>query len=74
LVSERFLIGERVRHYNIGCGVREDNVPDMLRALKILAEYPVPTENFAAYRADFSEEKMSDTLGDFISRCLKNPS
>jgi len=71
LVSERFLMGERVMRFGIGRTVPEDNVSRMVAALEDFVSNLVPSENFAAYRKEFNEEKMGDALENFINRCLE---
>jgi hypothetical protein len=70
LVSDEFLMGYRVRLYGIGLAVPQDNVRAMLAALEQLAVDPVPPENFAAYRADFSEQAASDSLENYFNHVL----
>ena len=68
LVGEKYLIGDRVRRYGIGLTVPEDDTSAMLNALEQLAANPVPRENFAAYRIDYSEEMMKKSLEEFLVR------
>lgn len=70
LVSDGFLMGDRVRRYGIGVVVNQDDVQDMLGGLERLAKNPVASNHFAVYRAEFSEQKVSDSLGKFLSQAL----
>lgn len=70
LVSDRYLMGARVREYGIGLAVDEDNSGAMHAALSALAETPVPAENFARYRADFSIEALGAHLDHLLDRCV----
>ncbi len=70
LVSDGFLMADRVRRYGIGAVVPQDNVQAMLEALEQLAEKPLPPENFAKYRADFNEQVAGDCLEKFLNRVL----
>lgn len=70
LVSDGFLMGDRVRHYGIGMIVDQDDVQDMLGALERLAKNPVTPEHFAMYRAEFGEQTAGDSLGKFLTQAL----
>jgi hypothetical protein len=70
LVSDEYLMGEMVRRYGIGLAVPQDDVQAMLWALERLAKDLVPTQNFAAYRAAFSEQTAGDSLERFIQHLL----
>lgn len=70
LVSDGFLMGDRVRHYGIGMVVDQDDVQDMQGALERLAKNPVAPEHFAMYRAEFSEQTAGDSLGKFLTQAL----
>jgi len=67
LVSDRFLIGERVRYFGIGLAVPEDDAHAMLGALERLVSEPVQWEKFSVYRAHFSEQATSDSLDNFLN-------
>jgi glycosyltransferase involved in cell wall biosynthesis len=68
LVSQGFLMGERVSHYEIGLAVPQDDAKAMLRAIERLVAVQVPPKRFAAYRAAFSEHNAGDSLEDFLKR------
>lgn len=70
LVSDGFLVAERVRRYGIGIVVPQDDVQAMLGALERLAAEPVPPENFAKYRRDFNEQVAGDCLENFLNHVL----
>jgi hypothetical protein len=72
LVSDRYLMGERVRQYNLGAAVPEDNAMAILAALERLVRTPPSPENFAAYRAAHSEEAMGQALEKFLGACLQD--
>ncbi len=67
LVADNYLMGSRVNAYGIGRAVPEDDVRQMLAAATDLVNHPVPAENFAAYRADFSISKMNQALIEFVA-------
>ncbi len=62
LVSDQYLMGERVRQYGIGLAVKEDDASAMLTGMETIAAYPVPLENFDHYCQDFSSEKINHQL------------
>ena len=70
LVSDGFLMGDRIRRYGIGIVVDQDDVGDMLSALERLAKNPITPEHFAVYRDDYSEQTAGDSLEDFLSQVL----
>jgi hypothetical protein len=72
LASDRYLMGERVRHYGLGAVVPEDCPEAILEALECLIQTPPPQENFAAYNAIHNEEAMGQALERFFTACLKN--
>jgi hypothetical protein len=69
LVSNRYLLGERVASYGIGRGVDEDSADSILHGLSSLAADPVPTEAFARYCADFSLPALAGQLENFLQNC-----
>jgi len=71
LVSDRHLMGERVRRYGIGLAVPEDDPAAALSALEDLRTNPVSEEAFASYRNDFCEQAMGDALDNFLRHCLE---
>lgn len=66
LVADNYLLGRRVGKYGIGRAVPEHDSRQMLAAAIDLLNNPVPAENFANYRADFSVDKMRETLIAFL--------
>lgn len=69
LVSNRYLLGERVAGYGIGRGVDEDSAESMLHGLSSLAADPVPAEAFARYCSDFSLLALAGQLENFLQNC-----
>lgn len=70
LVSEGYLMGDRVCRYGIGLAVPQDDVQAMLCALERLVKDRVPSENFSAYRETCSEEAAGDSVEQFVRRLL----
>lgn len=68
LVSDGYLIAERVRRYGIGRTVPEDDARAMLDALEQIALNPVPKEAFSNYRADFSVGNAAQALVLFLEK------
>ena len=66
LVADNYLMGRRVIKYGIGRAVPEHDSRQMLAAATDLVNNPVPSENFAAYRSDFSIDNMRETLMAFL--------
>lgn len=71
LVSDRYLLGERVARYCIGRGVDEDDASAMLAGLEHILATPVPEAHFARYCSDFSLTKFAVRLEAFLHDCLK---
>lgn len=70
LVSNRYLLGQRVAHYGIGRAVDENDASNMLEGLYDLVRNPVPTDNFAEFRAAFSVEGFAGRLDRFLCKCI----
>ena len=66
LVADNYLMGRRVIKYGIGRAVSENDSRQMLAAATDLVNNPVPAENFAAYRSDFSIDNMRESLMAFL--------
>jgi hypothetical protein len=75
LVSDAHLMGERVRRYKIGIGVKEDEVASIVAGLNRIEAIPISRQNFEAYRQDFNIQNASQRLSSFIRAGLTdNPS
>lgn len=72
LVSDRFLMGERTRHYDLGACVPEGDPEAALTALERLRVHPIPTAHFDHYLADFNPTALGDALINFFDTCLKS--
>lgn len=70
LVSDGYLMGDRVRRYGIGLAVPQDDVQAMVRALESLTKGLIPPRNFAACRAAFDEQVAGDSLERFIENVV----
>lgn len=70
LVSDGYLMGDRVRRYGIGLSVHQDDVQGMVDALERLVNEPVSSQNFSTYREAFNDRTASDRLETFINHLL----
>lgn len=70
LVSEAYLMGERVKRYKIGCAVKEDDVESVRQGLAGLETTPDFGAHFDAYRRDFNLESAAQRLSRFIQAGL----
>lgn len=70
LVSDRYLMGRRVRQYGIGYAVPEDDACAAWDALTTTILNQVPEENFRRYCSDFNEEKFAQRIDQFLRLCL----
>lgn len=70
LVSDRYLLGQRVARYGIGRAVDENDASKILDGMRELVRDPVPADNFAKFLAVFSVEGFSDRLDQFLCKCL----
>ena len=66
LVSDKFLMGERVRNYGIGLAVNENDSVDILKGMEQLIQAPVHSERFQSYRNDFSVEKLWSNIASLF--------
>ncbi|WP_377295838.1 glycosyltransferase [Rhizobium sp. SGZ-381] len=71
LVSDRYLLGQRVRQYGIGCAVDEDDAASILSGLVTAISHPPSEEGFSRYRADFSAKELVHRLENFLQKCSK---
>ena len=70
IVSDKYLMGEAVKHYGLGASIPEDDAAAILAALERVVETPQPQENFAAYRSNHNEEAMGQALEKFLDDCI----
>lgn len=71
LVSNRYLLGQRVTQYGIGRAVDEDNASAMISALAEVEATPVPEACFTRYCSDFSLTKLAMRLEGFLYDCME---
>lgn len=70
LVSDRYLIGERVRKYGIGITVDEKNAKSILAGMEAIAAQPVSEEKFDLYCQHFSSGALITSLQHMLISCL----
>lgn len=71
MVSNRYLLGERVTRYGIGRAVEEDDATSMLEALEEIGRGGQFEEGFARYRSDFSEDALAERLEALLLDCIE---
>jgi len=71
LVAEGHLMGQRVAQYGLGAVVPQDDVAMMMSALQTLVQ-PLASlsDNFQAYRNDFSLSALGQRLIGFLQACI----
>lgn len=71
VVSDRFLMGRRVRQYGIGLAVPEDNPGVLMTALTSLVSSPVPDEKFTRFYEVFGTTAVAERLDGYVRRCIE---
>jgi hypothetical protein len=72
-VSDQYLMGERVRRYDIGAAVKSGNINQIVTALDILRRRKLDEFGFAAYYRDHSVEALKINLEALLNRWLRSP-
>lgn len=67
VVSDRYLLGERVRQAGIGIATDEENPRTILMAMTQLIEQPIATNFYAAYAQKYGEESLAAILDRTLS-------
>jgi hypothetical protein len=62
LVSDRYLMGQRVSEYAIGAVVSESDIENVMLGLTRLMDNPIPAKNFENYATVYSTEALSAKL------------
>ena len=70
IVSNRFLMGKRVRDYCIGAAIAEDAPEAVVAALDELSASPIPASCFERYIQDFGYPALSRRLDETLMRVL----
>lgn len=66
LVSDKFLMGERVRKYGIGLTVNEDDSDAILAGLERLVLRQIDKQKYSAYRKDFDIKNLWQNISVFF--------
>jgi hypothetical protein len=74
LVSDKYLMGARVKQYGIGFAVPEDSAIGILEGLERVIARPPLIENYLNFCRDSSCDGLSQRLEKFLMKCLKNGS
>lgn len=69
VVADNYLMGERVRRYQIGYTVLQDDAAGMLQALNRCLDCPPQISSFQAYEADNSPAAFKEKLFAFMEDC-----
>ena len=71
LVSDKYLMGQRVREYGVGAVVSESDIESVILGLTQLMANPVPAKNFENYATIYSTQalyaKLDQTLMSLIN-------
>jgi hypothetical protein len=78
LVADGYLMGERVKQYQLGLAVAEDNAVNMYAALIALTRSQADrqvarAEHFAQYRHEFSHDALKAKFFEFLDRVVAQP-
>ncbi len=70
IVSDRYLMGERVSRYDIGAAVKSGDIDQIIAALELLRQRNRDEFGFAAYRRDHSIDALKAELAKLLERWL----
>jgi hypothetical protein len=73
MVSDRYLMGERVRRYRTGATVASGTTEEIIAALETLRRTDRSEFGFAAYREDHSVEALKKQLAGLLEFWLRPP-
>ena len=62
IVSDRFIMGQRVSKYNTGITSSENNIYILMNAIESLINNPIPEQNYKNYANDFGIDVLSNSL------------
>ncbi len=62
VVSNRFLMGQRVNKYQIGIAVSETNIESLINGINWLIKNPIPIINFKKYADHYNTKELSNKL------------
>ena len=72
IVSDRFLMGQRVNTYKIGVAVSEIDADSAKSGIEWLINNPVPLANFERYADVYSTRALSKKLNESLLKILND--
>ncbi len=66
LVSDQYLMGQRVREYGIGIASDEEDINQIMHAIENMPSSEDLAHNFRRYRQDFNIKTLSEALYQFV--------
>lgn len=70
LVSDEYLMGQRVREYAIGAAVSASDIESVMLGLTQLMNHPVPAKNFENYATVYSKQALSAKLDQTLTSLI----
>ena len=70
MVADNYLMGERVRRYQLGFTAEQDDAMAMLKSLQLCRDNPPSMSSFQAYAQDFSQNAFKESLFGFLEDCM----
>lgn len=68
LVSNKFLMGHRVRKYGIGLAVDENDPRQIAESMASLISHPIASERFDRYSLEHGPNELSDKLDQYLTK------
>ncbi|NDY83462.1 glycosyltransferase family 4 protein [Orrella sp. NBD-18] len=68
LVSNKFLMGQRVKEYGIGLAVDENSAKQIAESIAFLISHPVDSKHFDRYSLEHGPEALSDKLDQSLTK------
>ena len=68
LVSDKFLMGQRVNEYKIGLAVDENDAQQIAEAMTFLISHPIESEHFDRYSLEHGPKALSDKLDQYLTK------
>ena len=70
IVSDRYLMGQRVNEYKIGRAVSESDVDEVVTAITSLVKQPIEKANYAKYAAIYSTQALAEKLDQSLQSAI----
>lgn len=68
LVSDKFLMGHRVKEYGIGLAVDENNTQQIAESIAFLISHPIKSKNFDRYSLEHGPKALSEKLDRYLTK------